>query len=298
MHRQTIDYNMNKMKKLNIILIIGLLLNSCVSNKYLSNNISKIKFDTESKDESLCDLVFPNPETNSELLELKKEYKFNELINKAKSDIEKSFILLNWTNSRWKHNGNNQPQKNDAISILKEAEEGKNIRCVEYGIVLSATLNSIGIPARTLGLKTKDVETTKYGAGHVVSEAYIPELKKWVFMDGQINYVPFLNDTPLNAIEYQNAIINHKEQIELRNINGTFNKKKTLKHINWVAKYLFYFDVSFDSSEKRTKCNGKSRLMLVPVNEKNPTVFQIKNKINYCIYTNNIKDFYKKPKIL
>ena len=281
------------MKTISLTLLFGFFLNSCISDK----NLNTIQFDTESKDSSLCDFIFPNPETNSDLQKLKMNYNLDKLVNHAKSDLEKALILLNWTNNRWEHNGFNKPQNYDAISILKEAKEGKRFRCVEYGIVLSATLNSIGIPTRTLGLKTKDVETRKYGAGHVVSEAYIPELKKWVFMDGQINYIPFLNNTPLNAVEYLNAIINHRDQIELKNVNGTFDRKKTKKKIEWVAEYLFYFNTKFDSSGKRTKCMGKSNLMLVPLNEKNPKIFQINNKIDYCIYTNNIKDFYKEPKI-
>jgi hypothetical protein len=283
------------MNKLIAILIIGLIFTSCVNKEYI---INEIRFKNEFKNESLCDLTFPNPKTNSKLIELNREFRLNELTSDAKSDIERALILLNWTNNRWNHNGNNRPEKNDALSILKEAKKGKNFRCVEYGVVLSATLNSIGIPTRTLGIKTKNVEIAKSGAGHVVSESYIPELKKWIFLDGQMNYIPYLNGEPLNAVEYQNAIINHKEQIELRNIYGKYSKKKTLDIINWVAKYLFYFDISFDSSEKRAKCNGKSRLMLVPLNEKNPTIFQIEYKIDYCIYTNNLKDFYKEPKLL
>ncbi len=279
-------------------MITFIILNSCASNKNPSNKIVAVTFDTVSKDESLCNLIFPNPETNQKLLDLKKEYKIDNLISSENSDLQKSLILLNWTNSRWKHDGNNRPKNADAINILKEAEKGEKFRCVEYGIVLSATLNAIGIPTRTLGIKTKDVETTKYGTGHVVSEAYIPELKKWIFMDGQINCIPFLDEVPLNAVEYKKAIIANKERIVLRNIHGNFDKKVALAKINWVAKYLFYFDVSFDSSEKKTSCNEKSRLMLVPINEKNPTVFQIEDKMDHLIYTHNIKDFYKKPTIL
>jgi len=100
--------------------------------------------------------------------------------------------LLNWTNKRWEHSGNNTPKESDAISILKEAETGKKFRCVEYAIVLSSALKSIGIPARTLGLKTKDVDKTRYGAGHVVTEAYLTDFNKWIFLDGQMNYAPFL----------------------------------------------------------------------------------------------------------
>jgi hypothetical protein len=35
--------------------------------------------------------------------------------------------------------------------------------------------------------------------------------------------------------------------------------------------------------------------MLVPIGATNPTIFQIKNKIDYCIYTNSLNDFYESP---
>lgn len=287
-----VTYNM--LRSIIFVLIISVT-HSCVTNKYPSNKTIQIDFDTETKNALLCELSFSNPKTDSTLSKLRMEYNLDKLINVANSDIEKTLILLNWTNGKWNHNAYNEPEKSDALSILKEAENGKEFRCVEYGIVLSEVLNSIGIPTRTLGLKTRDVETVKYGAGHVVSEAYIPDQKKWVFADAQINYIPFLSGKPLNAIEYQSAIINHKEQIELKNINGTLSKKEALEKINWVSKYLYYFDVKFDNSENSVGCNGKSRLMLVPMGAKKPIVFQIDRKIDNCIYTNNVMDFYKEP---
>ncbi len=285
--------NIQAMKKLYILIFILLFSNF----QSFTQKLYPLKFDTVSVDTAICDFVFPNPQSDADLQELAKKYDLEKLIAEAKTDIEKSLILVDWTSSRWKHNGINKPQKSDALSILAEVDEGKSFRCVEYGIVLVASLNAIGITARTLGLKLKNVETSKYDAGHVASEAYIPELKKWVFMDGQINYIPFLNGIPLNAVEYQNAIIHHRDKIELRNINGTLNQKKTNKQIKWVSKYLFYFDVNFDSSKSKEKCKEKRNLMLVPLGETNPTIFQIDYKINYCIYTNNLKDFYKAPLI-
>ena len=77
----------------------------------------------------------------------------------SKNDIDKALILMSWTHNKWKHNGNNQPKEANALYILEQADNGEQFRCVEYRIVLSATLNSINIPTRTLGLKTKDVET-------------------------------------------------------------------------------------------------------------------------------------------
>ncbi|MGB6034696.1 MAG: transglutaminase-like domain-containing protein [Cryomorphaceae bacterium] len=260
--------------------------------------MSEIKFDTESVDHTLCEFVFPSPKSDADLEELRTKYALDQLTEQADSDMDKAMILLNWTCNRWKHNGSNRPKKSDALTILAEVDEGKSFRCVEYGIVLAATLNSVGIPARILELKTKDVETSKYDAGHVVSEAYIPQFNKWVFMDGQVNYIPFLDNVPLNAVEYQNAVVNHRDRLELRNINGTLSKRQANKQIKWVAKYLFYFDTLFDASKSGIKCKGKSKIMLVPLQEKNPTIFQIEYKIDNCLYTNNLKDFYKKPRIL
>lgn len=54
----------------------------------------------------------------------------------------------------------------------------KRFRCVEYSIVAAGALNALGIPARTVGLRTKYVETELWSAGHVVAEAYLKDLGK------------------------------------------------------------------------------------------------------------------------
>lgn len=269
---------------------------SCSSNKYPSKKVYEISFNRIDQDSSICDFIFPDPETDSSLIILREKYQLKDLVESANSDIEKALVLLNWTNSRWKHNGSNKPKHHDALSILEEVDQGKNFRCVEYGIVLSASLNSMAISTRTLGLKTKDVETAQVGAGHVVSEAYIPDLKKWVFLDPQKNYIPFVEEKPLNAVEYQDAIKHRRKDIELRNIHGVLSDKRKENETEWVGKYLFYFNGSFDYSGSKMKCKGKRQIMLVPLGEKGPTVFQIDDgEIDYCIYTHNLKDFYKEP---
>lgn len=91
---------------------------------------------------------------NDYLRNLRKTYRLDSLTANASDQFEKVKIILDWTSKQWKHSGSNQPAKSDAISILEEAKTGKSFRCVEYGIVSSAALNSIGIPARVLALKT------------------------------------------------------------------------------------------------------------------------------------------------
>ena len=58
---------------------------------------------------------------------------------------------------------------------------------------------------------------------------------------------------------------------------------------------VFSFDNREGADIKKNKINGKKSLMLVPIGATNPTIFQIKNKIDYCIYTNSLNDFYESP---
>ncbi|MDT7831584.1 transglutaminase-like domain-containing protein [Flavobacteriaceae bacterium S356] len=253
-----------------------------------------LKFDEVSIDSTICEFTFPAKES-LELTKLKQRYDLESIVKNDKKEIDKAISILAWTHSRWKHDGNNVPEKYDPLYILEQADKGERYRCVEYSIVLSAVCNAIGLPSRVIGIKKKDVETNKYGAGHIVSETYMPALNKWIFMDAQMNYIPFLNDIPLNAVEYRKAIQMNSENIELRNKQGVISKRKARKLIKWVMPYLYYFDAPFDASQKREKCNGKSRVMLVPVDAKKPKKFQVYTPLDYLIYTYNVRDFYKTP---
>jgi hypothetical protein len=242
--------------------------------------------------------VYSDTTGNLFLRQLREEYNLLELIKDCPTDLKKLFEIVNWTSKQWKHSGQNTPSANDALTILKEASEGKRFRCVEYGIVLCSALNSIGLKARVLALKTKTVETEKYGAGHVLTEVFLQDFGKWTIADGQFNLVPFSNGKPLNAIEFQDVIVTGKE-IKLCNLNGLVSQKLKNKYLNFVPRYLYYFDVPFDNRQgtvsNKIKIKDKTRLMLVPYGSKNPEIFQINEKIDYCIYTNSIRDFYKIP---
>ncbi|SNR14698.1 transglutaminase-like domain-containing protein [Tenacibaculum jejuense] len=282
------------MKHIWLLLLISVITLSNCKNKYPSKKVHEINF---SKNDTLmsCDFIFSNPKQDSSLIALKTKYNLDSLTKKLDNDVEKVLYLTNWVHKRWQHDGNHNSGTNNVLEILQRAENGENFRCVEYGKVLSACLNSIGIPTRTLGLKTKDVEYTEYNAGHVVSEAYIKELKKWIFIDPQINYVPFHNDIPLNAVEYQRNIIDKSSSLKLKDFTGTLNEQKAAEFTKWIGKYLYFFDSKLDNSKTGSSCQNKSYLMLVPLKSNFPKVFQIKHKMDYLLYTNNLNDFYKAP---
>ncbi len=285
------------------IIITLFLLSSCSPIYRLLNFIPSIK---------LKDVAFENKAINSEykfqypdttkneyLRKLRTDYGLDTLTANLESDFKKIKTILDWTHNQWTHSGSNTPSKSDPLTILEEAKDGNNFRCVEYGIVSSAGLNSVGITSRVLALKTSDVKNVRYGAGHVVAETYSKELQKWILIDGQYNGIPVLKSIPLNAVEFQKAIIEDYNQLKIVNVKGEMSKEEKEQYIEWISKYLFYFDIRFDnryiSAKDKKKINGKAKLMLVPLNYDNPTVFQRKHKIDYCLYTNNINDFYQKP---
>jgi len=228
---------------------------------------------------------------------LKAEYPLD-FIHSNMTDTEVILAVLNWTNSRWNHNGNNSPSKNDAVTILHEAEKGQQFPCFAYAIVLKDQLNALGYKARTVYLKTQDAENRKSPPGHVATEVYAEDLKKWVFIDGQFNLMPTLNNIPLNGVEFQDAITNHYDRFELMSLSKDKSTKKN--YVSFIYDYLFYFDTSFDhryEKEERHLIDGKRSLMLIPKGANNLRRIDFWNlDVDYCIYTNSLEDFYAQPK--
>lgn len=272
------------------ILMIIIVSSSCAQTNYPNYDITTVN----------DNLIFKYPDTlnNVFLRELRNEYKLFELTQNKSGDIDKVLSVLNWTHNQWRHNGSTEPSKSDALTILKEAKEGKMFRCVEYGIVLTSALQSLNFKARVVGLKTADVETKKYGAGHVLAEVWIPQFNKWVLIDGQFNVMPTLNNIPLNAVEFQQAIAANKAY-KLIDVNGELSRMKTKVYTKFVFDYLYFIDARFDNRndpvDQRVDYEGKSTLMLVPLGVKNPTIFQVKYSLENVFYTNSVSDFYHNP---
>ncbi|WP_210465682.1 transglutaminase-like domain-containing protein [Rufibacter roseolus] len=224
------------------------------------------------------------------LTQLRTRYELEKVVAGQKTDFERVKAVCNWVRKQWDHNGSNTPLKNDPISILEEAATGKKFRCVEYGMVLNGALNSLGIPARSLALKMENADTVESGAGHVVAEAYLRDLKKWVMVDGQFDVIPTLNGTPINAVELQQALAKGTPGVGVVSFSGT----TASEYFPWVAPYLFYFDTRLDNRFTDDRVPGS--LMLVPQGARNLTVFQRIRHLTDMTYTHSISDFYPKVK--
>ena len=282
-------------KKIITTIITCLICNYCISQSSTQNPVN-VSFDKESK--MKYGFKFPNPEQDTMLIRLKKNYQIESLVKNAKTEYEKVLLAMNWVRNRWEHNGWNDADTKNGCTILERAEKGEKFRCVEYGIVLQNILNAINIKARTLGLATSNAETAKSSAGHVLTEVWLNDQQKWAMVDAQFDAMPILDGLPLNAIELQEAIVQEKP-FKFINLKGDFTAKETKKYMNFIPEYLYYFTTSFDvrliNKEDRYKIENKTHLLLVPIGAKNPVIFQRRYPWDYFIYTNSQADFYRKP---
>lgn len=220
---------------------------------------------------------------------MREEFALESLVIDKTSDIERILSVAEWVRSRWKHNGRSTPKNNDPISILREAATGKTFRCVEYATVLTGALNALGYPSRITGLMTIDVETRRAGAGHVISEVYVPELKKWVMIDGQWNVMPLVSGIPANAVEFAEAITTNPELV-------SFAGEKHSRYASWIKPYLYFFTTGIDNTYGRMRAGGAIRL--APIAAVEPKIFQVTHPLPPALFTHNVKSFYPVPTVI
>ena len=227
-------------------------------------------------------------DTTTYLKKFRDKYNLNRLVSKDKNELSTLKNCVKWATNKWNHDNLGTPKHSDPISILEESEHGGRFRCVEYAIILKACLTALGIKSRTLSLRRKDVETKKKWAGHVVVESYLEEHHKWVMADPQFGTIPFLNKTPLNAVELRDAII-ARRPVKLYSLE----KPKSKTYIKFIYLYLFYFRVNFDQRKIRNK--GTDGLILGPPGSLNPTKFEGEKTLEDNILINSKENFYQPP---
>lgn len=239
-------------------------------------------------------IPYHSKENDPSKITLRETFQLDSIVAGAGSDFDKVLKIQSWVQSQWEHDGDNKPEKADAMYILTEAQKGRRFRCVEYSLVASECLQSLGFITRGLGLMTRDIDKVNYGAGHVLNEVYLSDLQKWVMIDPQYDVIFTRNGMPLNAVELQAAIAQN-ELVEMINPNKTISKKE---YLEWVGPYLYYFTTSLNKGQVEISdrlLGNKKELTLVPLGANEPKYFQRLMRLNTAYFTNSTGDFYQKP---
>ncbi|RKX70191.1 hypothetical protein DRP43_03610, partial [candidate division TA06 bacterium] len=83
-----------------------------------STKISKLEFN-ETDINAGYYFLYSDTADNKYLQQLRIDYGIDKLVEKEDNQLEKAKLVLNWAHNQWRHNGNNQPSKSDALTILK-----------------------------------------------------------------------------------------------------------------------------------------------------------------------------------
>jgi Transglutaminase-like superfamily len=239
-------------------------------------------------------LNFQYPDKNAPLFaELKKLT--NIQLDPIASQLDQAVAIISYAHGLFTHDGDNEPSSFDPLTIIKEAQAGQSFRCVEYSHLAAALLWAHAIPARTIGLKTSDVETREYGAGHVVIEFW--DGTKWIMCDVQAGIIPTSDGQGLSAFGLGERIRQDLAVDGIELVNSRFsNSFGTISdYCKWIAEYLYFYDTPLKLNfEPIVDRREEQIVMLVPLGVKPPEMFQGLFKMN-AIYMQSVKGFYKVP---
>lgn len=93
----------------------------------------------------------------------------------------------------------------DPLSILNAQRGGAWAVCRQFSYLMVGAAESAGLDARVI-IATSTFWKLPGAEGHVMTEVWIPELKKWVLMDPMWDLTFTLNGIPASALEIYHAV--------------------------------------------------------------------------------------------
>jgi len=146
------------------------------------------------------------------LLYLRKEFKLDDVVKPARSELEALVLLRNWARSRFQRKDFHPQMKVfNALDILrrnyhnstKEPYNPTQYRpCHFFPLLYSQVLLSMGYQPRLMRISLP--EDRGYN-GHGLIEVWSNQFKKWITMDPDLNLHYEKDGLPLNLLEVHNA---------------------------------------------------------------------------------------------
>ncbi|PTX44813.1 hypothetical protein C8P64_0795 [Christiangramia gaetbulicola] len=238
---------------------------------------------------------YPDRSSDASLKKLKENNRLEDLLDEHNCDFQNIMKVKDWVSSKWENDCKIFKAQAEKRSIPKTSESTDDHRGIEYSLILKACLRSLGFTVRTLFLEPGDHAEEGQRKKHVLFEAYLSDRKKWFLIDPIFDIVVQQNEVPLNAVEFQQALV-HEEELELGN---TLKLLSSVEYLEWIGPYLFYFTTSLNKGGGNI-CSrilgSKKKLTLVPVGIKPFGKFQKSLKKRNRLITHSIADFYVAPK--
>jgi hypothetical protein len=234
-------------------------------------------------------ISYPDGSQELNLKKFREKYKLDTLIFSGKSDFQHILNLRSWIHSR-AENSKDDFEGEECFTNAGTYVPSKNCK------FLFTCLESLGFIVRTNWLIPKDINEETSASCYKLKEVYLPDLKKWFFIDPEVGIIITKDEIPLNAVELQEAM-QEEEEIEVLNPSEKMNSEEYLEKI---GPYLYIFSISLNlgSISCLDRLAGtKKKLSLIPMGADLPQYFQEHKRKRTHIFTNSVKDLYSTPKI-
>lgn len=179
-------------------------------------------------------------QSNPNLVALRKGFNLDSIAGFG-NDVSKILNLLHWIHNLIPHDGNHEnPTIKNAMSMIAQCKkEDRGLNCRGLSTVLNECYLSMGFKSRFITCMPKD---SVFDDCHVINSVYLPNDKKWIWIDPTNNaYVMNENGELLSIEEVRERIINDKPVILNPDANWN-NKSSTTKQdylYNYMAKNLY-----------------------------------------------------------
>jgi len=195
-----------------LTIVFGILLGEIYYLKILPCSFVRIYYTSETKEFNKAPTEEMTVEINGYDFNYRiphqiKDDRFNEIKDLTKNDslstIDSVIMIANWVRSKLLFG---KPDYNsDEILVDDIINESKNnglkVLCDSYARLFVITAQALGIPARIVELR-----------GHIVPEAFVREISKWIMIDPTNGYYISKDGEPLSVAE---IIVSYKEGASL-----------------------------------------------------------------------------------
>jgi hypothetical protein len=151
--------------------------------------------------------AFDSPK-HPKIVQLRSEYKLNDVVAGAKTDLERAIKLKNWTARALKFGTPAPDVFSDwsAVALLERAKKGQVVWCGQAAMVFQQACLAMGVPARFLELGRPENP-----ACHFTTEVYLREHSKWAVIDATplpaFDLYYTVDGVPQTALEMHNHVV-------------------------------------------------------------------------------------------
>jgi hypothetical protein len=147
------------------------------------------------------------PLDHPSLRKLREQYKLDDLVRGAQSELDLLLRLAQWTCNYWdwpNHITEQYPPW-DALEILKPHRDGTPVGgfCLQFNLVFLQACESFGFPGRMISISQGRLQEAHPGGGHEIVELWSNEWQKWAYVDGALAWyvVDQTTGVPLSMLE-------------------------------------------------------------------------------------------------